>query len=146
MSSCYDICVLILLWDTYVSSYYIRVLILLCPHATAYVSSYYYMCVLILLHTCPQACSYARSTAGRASPVVRRADAHKRLSWDALTLTKIKKKMQVEPRLSWDALTLKGVGLTSPRKQFELYSRMHAYLASAQVDGVKVDVQVLIYQ
>ena len=64
-----------------------------------------------------------------------RADTHKNL----------KKKMQVEPRLSWDALTLKGVGLASPRKQFELYTRMHAYLASAQVDGVKVDVQVLIY-
>jgi hypothetical protein len=92
VSSCYDICVLILLWDTHVSSYYICVLILLCPHSMAYVSSYYYMCVLMLLHTCPQACSYARSTAGRASPVVRRADAHKRLSWDALTLTKIKKK------------------------------------------------------
>jgi len=40
----------------YVSSYsYICVLILsyMCPHTTICVSSYYYMCVLILLYVCP---------------------------------------------------------------------------------------------
>ena len=90
VSSCYDICVIILLYMcphaaiyvhhtnidvsscsfTHVSSillhvcprttiymssyYYIYVLILLCvcPHTTIYMSSYYYRCVLILLYTC----------------------------------------------------------------------------------------------
>jgi hypothetical protein len=39
------------------SYYYICVLILLhmCPHTTTYVSSYYYICLLILLHTSPHA-------------------------------------------------------------------------------------------
>ena len=45
--------VLILL---YVSSYYhicVLILIYVCPHTTIHVSSYYYTCVLILLYMCP---------------------------------------------------------------------------------------------
>jgi hypothetical protein len=30
----------------------------MCPHTTIYVSSYYYICVLILLHTCPHTTTY----------------------------------------------------------------------------------------
>jgi hypothetical protein len=56
----FTICVLIL---QYVSSYhYVCVLILLnmCPHTTVYLSSiqYYYACVLILLCMCPRAAMY----------------------------------------------------------------------------------------
>jgi hypothetical protein len=40
VSSCYYICVLMLLY--------------MCPHATMYVSSCYYICVLILLYMCPE--------------------------------------------------------------------------------------------
>jgi hypothetical protein len=42
----------------YVSSYYcicVLILLYMCPHATVYVSSYYCICVLILLYMCPHA-------------------------------------------------------------------------------------------
>ena len=48
----------------YVSSYYyVRVLILvyMCPHTTICVSSYYYICVLILLFVCPHTSIYVSS-------------------------------------------------------------------------------------
>jgi hypothetical protein len=47
----------------------------------------------------------------------------------------------VEPQQSWGALTLKGVGVSSRGKMDEFYDRMHSYLRSCNVDGVKVDVQ-----
>jgi hypothetical protein len=52
------VCVLILS-----SYYYICVLILLymCPHTAIYVSSYYYICVLILLYMCPHTAIYMSS-------------------------------------------------------------------------------------
>ena len=42
----------------YVSSYYyicvlILILLYICPHTATYVPSYYYICVLILLYMCP---------------------------------------------------------------------------------------------
>jgi hypothetical protein len=49
---------------THVSSYsYICVLILLhmCPHTPTYVSSYSYICVLVLLHMCPHTPTYVSS-------------------------------------------------------------------------------------
>lgn len=49
--------------------------------------------------------------------------------------------LQVEPRLSWDALTLKGVGVSSRGKMERFYDKLHSYLSSCNVDGVKVDVQ-----
>lgn len=52
--------------------------------------------------------------------------------------------LQVEPRLSWDALTLKGVGVASRRKMGEVYDKMHSFLSSCDVDGVKVDVQATV--
>jgi len=51
--------------------------------------------------------------------------------------------LQVEPQQSWGALTLKGVGVSSRGKMDEFYDRMHSYLRSCNVDGVKVDVQAV---
>ncbi len=33
----------------------------MCPHTTTYVSSYYYICVLVLLHMCPHTTTYVSS-------------------------------------------------------------------------------------
>ena len=50
--------------------------------------------------------------------------------------------LDLEPQIAWDTACLFGVGLlTSERQLQRFYSRLHAPLAAAGVDGVKVDVQ-----
>lgn len=43
--------------------------------------------------------------------------------------------------VAMDALEKYGVGLIDPDKVFNFYNALHSYLASCDVDGVKVDVQ-----
>lgn len=43
-----------------------------------------------------------------------------------------------------DSLEKYGVGVIDPSKIFDFYNDLHSYLASSNVDGVKVDVQNLI--
>uniref|UniRef100_A0A1D1XH42 galactinol--sucrose galactosyltransferase n=2 Tax=Anthurium amnicola TaxID=1678845 RepID=A0A1D1XH42_9ARAE len=49
-----------------------------------------------------------------------------------------------EPGLKSDAITVQGLGLVNPKKVYEFYNELHAYLATAGVDGVKVDVQCVL--
>ena len=37
-----------------------------------------------------------------------------------------------------------GLGLVNPEKVFQFYNELHSYLASAGIDGVKVDVQNIL--
>ena len=47
----------------------------------------------------------------------------------------------IEPALAWDPAALIGVGSVTANKLASFYASMHAYLADAGVDGVKVDAQ-----
>ncbi|KAI3811709.1 hypothetical protein L1987_21438 [Smallanthus sonchifolius] len=49
-----------------------------------------------------------------------------------------------QPDIVIDSLSVHGLGLVHPRKVFNFYNELHAYLASCGVDGVKVDVQNII--
>ncbi|MQM19667.1 hypothetical protein Taro_052676 [Colocasia esculenta] len=49
-----------------------------------------------------------------------------------------------EPGLKTDALTVQGLGFVDPSKVYQFYNDLHAYLATAGVDGVKVDVQCVL--
>ncbi|XP_058723947.1 probable galactinol--sucrose galactosyltransferase 2 isoform X2 [Vicia villosa] len=49
-----------------------------------------------------------------------------------------------QPDAVMDSLTIHGLGLVHPKKAFDFYNELHAYLASCGVDGVKVDVQNII--
>ncbi|XP_073306209.1 probable galactinol--sucrose galactosyltransferase 2 [Primulina huaijiensis] len=49
-----------------------------------------------------------------------------------------------QPDLVMDSLAVHGLGLVHPKKVFDFYNELHAYLASCGVDGVKVDVQNII--
>ncbi|XXG48581.1 hypothetical protein AAC387_Pa02g2986 [Persea americana] len=49
-----------------------------------------------------------------------------------------------QPDIVMDSLAVHGLGLVHPRKVFNFYNELHAYLASCGVDGVKVDVQNII--
>ncbi|XP_022717869.1 probable galactinol--sucrose galactosyltransferase 1 [Durio zibethinus] len=42
------------------------------------------------------------------------------------------------------SITKNGVGLVNPDKVFDFYNDLHSYLASAGIDGVKVDVQSIL--
>lgn len=53
----------------------------------------------------------------------------------------------VESNEHCDALkciTTNGLGLVNPERVFSFYDELHSYLASAGVDGVKVDVQNIL--
>ncbi|CAN6696467.1 unnamed protein product [Malus baccata var. baccata] len=53
----------------------------------------------------------------------------------------------VESNEDCDALksiTTNGLGLVNPEKVFNFYDELHSYLASAGIDGVKVDVQNIL--
>ena len=52
--------------------------------------------------------------------------------------------LAVEPSQAWDPLTVCGVGVPAPEKMQHFYNELHEYLASAGVDGVKVDAQAII--
>uniref|UniRef100_A0A453QV15 galactinol--sucrose galactosyltransferase n=1 Tax=Aegilops tauschii subsp. strangulata TaxID=200361 RepID=A0A453QV15_AEGTS len=49
-----------------------------------------------------------------------------------------------EPNMKTDVLTLQGLGLVHPQAVHRFYDELHAYLAAAGVDGVKVDVQCVL--
>ncbi|KAM0878030.1 hypothetical protein ACQ4PT_035118 [Festuca glaucescens] len=49
-----------------------------------------------------------------------------------------------EPNMKTDVLTLQGLGLVHPLAVHRFYDELHAYLAAAGVDGVKVDVQCVL--
>uniref|UniRef100_A0A0D9WMF1 galactinol--sucrose galactosyltransferase n=1 Tax=Leersia perrieri TaxID=77586 RepID=A0A0D9WMF1_9ORYZ len=49
-----------------------------------------------------------------------------------------------EPNMKTDVLTTQGLGLVHPRAVYRFYDELHAYLAAAGVDGVKVDVQCVL--
>lgn len=42
---------------------------------------------------------------------------------------------------SLETMRKNGLGLVNPEKVFNFYDELHSYLASAGIDGVKVDVQ-----
>lgn len=43
-----------------------------------------------------------------------------------------------------NSITTNGLGLVNPEKVFNFYDELHSYLASAGIDGVKVDVQNIL--
>ncbi|PIA48383.1 hypothetical protein AQUCO_01400771v1 [Aquilegia coerulea] len=49
-----------------------------------------------------------------------------------------------QPDIVMESLSVHGLGLVHPKKIFNFYNELHAYLASCGVDGVKVDVQNII--
>ncbi|XP_058218967.1 probable galactinol--sucrose galactosyltransferase 1 [Rhododendron vialii] len=49
-----------------------------------------------------------------------------------------------EPCDALDSITKNGLGLVNPEKVFNFYNELHSYLASAGIDGVKVDVQNIL--
>ncbi|KAJ0031112.1 hypothetical protein Pint_13781 [Pistacia integerrima] len=52
----------------------------------------------------------------------------------------------VENEPSWksDALAIQGLGLVNPKNVYKFYNELHSYLASAGIDGVKVDSQCIL--
>lgn len=49
-----------------------------------------------------------------------------------------------EPCDALNSITTNGLGLVNPEKVFSFYNELHSYLASAGIDGVKVDVQNIL--
>uniref|UniRef100_A0A0D9X9A6 galactinol--sucrose galactosyltransferase n=1 Tax=Leersia perrieri TaxID=77586 RepID=A0A0D9X9A6_9ORYZ len=49
-----------------------------------------------------------------------------------------------EPCDALNSITTNGLGLVNPDKVFSFYNELHAYLVSAGIDGVKVDVQNIL--
>ncbi|KAL1335081.1 probable galactinol--sucrose galactosyltransferase 6 [Arachis ipaensis] len=49
-----------------------------------------------------------------------------------------------EPTWKTDAMAVHGLGLVNPKNVFTFYDQLHSYLASAGIDGVKVDVQCIL--
>ncbi|MCD7450565.1 flavodoxin-like fold protein [Datura stramonium] len=49
-----------------------------------------------------------------------------------------------EPDDALSSLTKNGLGLVNPEKVYNFYNELHSYLASAGIDGVKVDVQNIL--
>ncbi|WMV36662.1 hypothetical protein MTR67_030047 [Solanum verrucosum] len=52
--------------------------------------------------------------------------------------------MENEPGWKTDAIAVQGLGLVNPKSAYKFYNEMHSYLASAGVDGLKVDVQCIL--
>lgn len=52
--------------------------------------------------------------------------------------------MENEPGWKTDAIAVQGLGLVNPKSVYKFYIEMHSYLASAGVDGLKVDVQCIL--
>ncbi|KAL6221655.1 hypothetical protein ACLB2K_005051 [Fragaria x ananassa] len=52
--------------------------------------------------------------------------------------------LENDPAWKTDAIRLQGLGLINPRHVYKFYNELHSYLASAGVDGVKVDVQCVL--
>ncbi|KAF8036642.1 hypothetical protein BT93_C2386 [Corymbia citriodora subsp. variegata] len=49
-----------------------------------------------------------------------------------------------EPTWKNDAIALQGLGLVNPKNVYKFYNELHSYLASAGIDGVKVDEQCIL--
>lgn len=49
-----------------------------------------------------------------------------------------------EPIWKTDAMAVQGLGLMNPKSVYKFYNELHSYLASAGIDGVKVDVQCIL--
>ncbi|KAE9614720.1 hypothetical protein Lal_00036092 [Lupinus albus] len=49
-----------------------------------------------------------------------------------------------QPDEALDTIAINGLGLVNPEKVFHFYDELHSYLASAGIDGVKVDVQNIL--
>ncbi|CAI9779689.1 unnamed protein product [Fraxinus pennsylvanica] len=49
-----------------------------------------------------------------------------------------------EPGWKNDAITVEGLGLVNPKNVYKFYNDLHSYLASAGIDGVKVDEQCIL--
>ncbi|OMO57745.1 Raffinose synthase [Corchorus olitorius] len=49
-----------------------------------------------------------------------------------------------EPTWKTDSIAVQGLGLVNPKSVYKFYNELHSYLASAGVDGVKVDVQCIL--
>ncbi|KAK3122046.1 hypothetical protein QOZ80_8BG0664440 [Eleusine coracana subsp. coracana] len=49
-----------------------------------------------------------------------------------------------EPCDALNSISTNGLGLVNPEKVFSFYNELHSYLASAGIDGVKVDVQNIL--
>ncbi|KAH6778655.1 seed imbibition 1 [Perilla frutescens var. frutescens] len=49
-----------------------------------------------------------------------------------------------EPCDALNSITKNGLGLVNPDKVYSFYNELHSYLASARIDGVKVDVQNIL--
>ncbi|PAN35990.1 hypothetical protein PAHAL_6G249100 [Panicum hallii] len=49
-----------------------------------------------------------------------------------------------EPCDALNSITTNGLGLVNPEKVFSFYNELHSYLATAGIDGVKVDVQNIL--
>lgn len=49
-----------------------------------------------------------------------------------------------EPCDALKSIVQNGLGLVHPEKVFTFYNELHSYLASARIDGVKVDVQNIL--
>ncbi|KAF3783844.1 putative galactinol--sucrose galactosyltransferase 1 [Nymphaea thermarum] len=52
--------------------------------------------------------------------------------------------MSNEPCEALNCISANGLGLINPQKVFCFYNELHSYLASAGIDGVKVDVQNIL--
>lgn len=49
-----------------------------------------------------------------------------------------------EPTWKTDVMAVQGLGLVNPKNVHRFYNELHSYLASAGIDGVKVDVQCIL--
>ncbi|KAJ4831053.1 putative galactinol--sucrose galactosyltransferase 6 [Turnera subulata] len=49
-----------------------------------------------------------------------------------------------EPTWRSDVMAVQGLGLVNPKNVYNFYNELHSYLASAGIDGVKVDVQCIL--
>ncbi|KAG6405214.1 hypothetical protein SASPL_132800 [Salvia splendens] len=49
-----------------------------------------------------------------------------------------------EPCDAFNSIAKTGLGLVNPDRVFSFYNELHSYLASARIDGVKVDVQNIL--
>lgn len=49
-----------------------------------------------------------------------------------------------QPDEALDTIAINGLGLVNPEKVYHFYDELHSYLASAGIDGVKVDVQNIL--
>lgn len=49
-----------------------------------------------------------------------------------------------EPTWKNDIMAVQGLGLVNPKNVYRFYNELHSYLASAGIDGVKVDVQCIL--